>query len=394
MGVAIAQGYKNAIWSILDANITTVLIGIILLMFGMGPIKGFAITLLIGIGTSFFTGVFLTRLLFESLLDRKKNISFSTPWSKNIFSNIHIDFVGNRKKFYILSTVIILIGAFSLFTKGLNYGIDFSGGRKFKLSLDQSISENALRSSLSSIFIDANGLALAPEVKKVEDDKHFFVTTRYLINDVSPETDQKVENKLMEGLSTLLPLDQIHMESMFLVDSTVSKEMKSSSLMAIIGSLFIIFFYIALRFRKWQYGLGALLALAHDVLIVLSVFSIAYGWLPFSLEMDQNLIAALLTVVGYSINDTVVVFDRLREFKVFESNKLDANLLNKALSSTISRTINTSLTTLIVLLVILFFGGESIKGFVFAMTIGVFVGTYSSLFIAAPIVMDSDRKKY
>ena len=388
---AIAQGYKNAIWSILDANITTALIGIILLMFGMGAVKGFAITLLIGIGTSFFTGVFLTRLFFEKMLSSKQNITFSAPWSQNLFNNIYVDFVKSRKIFYGVSLIFIVIGIFGFFTKGINYGIDFSGGRKFKISFEEPVSENAIRNALSNLS-DEQGKNFSAEVKKVEDDQHFFITTKYLIDDVSAESDAKVEKKLMEGLSKLLSLDRIHIDSMFLVDSTISEEMKTSSWVSVIGALIIIFLYIAFRFRKWQYGLGALLALAHDVCIVLAVFVWAEGFLPFSLEMDQNLIAALLTVVGYSINDTVVVFDRLREFKVFDQKKIDEKLLNQALSSTISRTLNTSLTTLLVLLVILIFGGESIKGFVFAMTVGVFVGTYSSLFIAAPAVLDSSKK--
>jgi SecD/SecF fusion protein len=384
---SIADGYKNALWSILDANITTTLTGVVLLLFGMGPIKGFAVTLLIGIGTSLATGIFVSRFIFDSWLDRKKEISFATPLTKGLFKNINFDFVGKRKIFYALSLGLIVLGAVSLFTRGLDYGVDFAGGRKFKVKFEQGINENALREALAKTFTDERGLPMTPEVKQVEDNKHAFITTKYLINQSTASTDSLVEAKLMEGLSQVVGKNMAQVESVFLVDAAVSNEMKTSAWFAVIGALLVIFLYIAIRFRKWQFGFGALAALSHDVLLVLAVFSVAQGWLPFSLEIDQNLIAALLTVVGYSINDTVVVYDRLREYQITNSNS--AENFNQALNSTLSRTINTSLTTLLVLMVILFFGGESIKGFVFAMTVGVIVGTYSSVFIASPLVWDA-----
>ena len=389
--LAIEDGYNNAYSSIIDANVTTLLTGIILYTFGTGPIKGFATTLIIGILTSLFAAIFITRLVISYRLNKGKTISFATKLTEGAFKNINIDFIGKRKRFYILSAVIVLLGIGSLVTKGLNYGVDFVGGRTYVVRFDDTVNNEELRSALTDVFVDADGLNYTPQVKTFGDDNQVKVTTSFMIENSEPTTDLIVESKLSEGLSTT-GLEYEIMSSQK-VGPTIADDIKDAAVWSVIFSLLVIFLYILVRFRKWQFSLGAVVAVFHDVLIVLSIFSIFYGILPFSLEIDQAFIAAILTIIGYSLNDTVVVFDRVREYMNDNKKKGVHELINGALNSTLSRTINTSLTTFCVLLIIFIFGGEVIRGFMFALMVGVVVGTYSSLFVASPIMLDTIKKK-
>ena len=385
--LAIRDGYQQAYSSIIDANITTLLTGVVLFYFGSGPIKGFATTLIIGILTSLFCAIFITRLIFESRINAKRKITFSNFITKGAFKNLNIAFIPNRKRYYLLSALVITVGVFSLFTKGLNQGVDFQGGRTYVVRFEEPVATNELRSALGDIFITENDLKMFPEVKTFGDLNQVKITTNYMINDL--EADDFVEEKLNSGLS-LFSDNKYQVMSSQLVGPTIADDIKKSAVWSILFSLMLIFIYILIRFKKWQYSLGAVLAVFHDVMILLSIFSLFYGVLPFSLEIDQAFIAAVLTVIGYSLNDTVVVFDRIREYvavKVGDSS----DVINSALNSTLSRTINTSLTTFFVLLVIFIFGGEIIRGFMFAIMTGVVVGTYSSLFIASPIMYDTTK---
>ena len=397
--LAITDGYKNAYSSIIDANVTTILTGIILWFFGTGPVEGFAKVLVIGILTSLFSAIFITRLIFAWRLDNKKKITVATKMTEGAFQNVSFQFVKKRKSFYVISGIIILVGFASFFTRGLSYGVDFTGGRTYVVRFDETVSTTEVRNALATSFVTQDGQSVAPEVKIFGDDNQVKVTTSYMMNDENPDADVIVEQKLYEGLQGFLgektfeDFDKSNLMSSQKVGPTIADDIKQSSIWAILFSLVIIFLYILLRFRKWQYGLGAVVAIFHDVLIVLSVFSIAWGFLPFSLDIDQAFIAAILTVVGYSINDTVVVFDRIREYlnSYKKQNMLD--VINNALNSTLSRTINTSLSTFFVLLMIFIFGGEVIRGFAFALLVGVAVGTYSSLCVATPIVVDLSKKE-
>ena len=391
--LAVADGYKFAYSSIIDANVTTLLTGAVLWFFGTGPVEGFAKTLVIGIFTSLFTAIFITRLIFEWQLNRNKELSFSTKLTEGAFKNINFGFIKNRKKFYILSGVIILAGIGSLATKGLQYGVDFKGGRSYTVRFDEAVSTVDVASSLQGAFESA------PEVKTFGDGNQVKIVTSYMIDSNDEKADDIMEGKLYDGLAAMMPgVDKTQFMDEYLMSSqkvgpTIADDIKKDSLMSIVFSLIIIFLYILFRFKKWQFGMGALFALFHDVLLVLSLFSLLYGVLPFSLEIDQAFIAAILTVVGYSINDTVVVFDRIREFLGLHKKQEMKDVINNALNSTLSRTINTSLSTIFVLSMIFFFGGEVIRGFSFALLIGVIVGTYSSLCIASPVMYDFVNKK-
>ena len=389
--LAIKDGYNSAYSSIIDANVTTLLTGIVLYTFGTGPIKGFATTLVIGILTSLFAAIFITRLVISSRLNKGKDVSFSTKLTDGAFKSINIDFIGKRKKFYILSSVVVLLGIGSLFTKGLNYGVDFVGGRTYVVRFAENIDKDLLRESLSNSFVDSDGLKYTPQIKTFGDDNQIKITTSFMINDNSLGTDEIVEDKLSVGLDATNSNYEIMSSQK--VGPTIADDIKDSAVGAIFFSLLIIFFYILIRFRRWQFSLGAVAAVFHDVVIVLSIFSILYGVMPFSLEIDQAFIAAILTIIGYSLNDTVVVFDRVREYINNNKKKEVHEVINGALNSTLSRTINTSLTTFFVLLLIFIFGGEVIRGFMFALMIGVLIGTYSSLFVASPIMLDTIVKK-
>tara|TARA_B100000242_G_scaffold139557_1_gene99098 strand:- start:1576 stop:4314 length:2739 start_codon:yes stop_codon:yes gene_type:complete len=388
--LAISDGYKNAYSSIIDANVTTLLTGIVLYTFGSGPIKGFATTLIIGILTSLFAAIFITRLVISARLNKGKDVSFSNKITHGAFKNTKIDFIGNRKRFYIVSSILILAGSFSLFTKGLNYGVDFVGGRTYVVRFDNTVDNEKVREKLNATFVDETGLSYSPQVKTFGSDNQVKITTSFMINNNNLETDEIVETKLNEGLSQME--QDYEIMSSQKVGPTIADDIKNAAMGSIVFSLLIIFLYILLRFRKWQFSLGAVVAVFHDVLIVLSIFSFFYGVLPFSLEIDQAFIAALLTIIGYSLNDTVVVFDRVREYMNINKRKEIKEFMNTSLNSTLSRTINTSLTTFFVLLIIFIFGGEVIRGFMFALMVGVIVGTYSSLFVASPIMLDTISK--
>ena len=393
---AMKKGYNKAYSAIVDANVTTFLTAIILFVLGSGPIKGFATTLMIGIFTSLFTAIFITRLIFSWRSDKKKPISFFWDYSKNLFAENNFNFVGRRKVFYGISAVLVGIGLYSLlFGNKLDLGVDFVGGRKYVIEFNQPVSDlekDQLRSSLGQVF-EEGGNEQPPKIKSVGTGGNVLeITTKFMINSSIDTVDNYVDQTLKTGLGSFGGgFDESKLSS-DKVDSTISDLFKSQSTIAVIFSLLIIFIYIALRFRRWQYGLGAIIAMTHDVLIVLGLFSIGYNLFPFSMEIDQAFIAAILTVVGYSINDTVVVFDRIREY-LNENKKGEAkSIVNSALNSTLSRTLNTSLSTFIVLLIIFIFGSETTKGFIFALMVGVVVGTYSSLFIATPVVVDLTQR--
>lgn len=395
---AIQDGYKNAYSSILDANITTLLTAIILAVFGTGPIQGFATTLIMGIFTSLFSAIVLTRLVFEWQLSKKAGITFSTKMTEGAFKNTNIEFIGKRKRYYMISAAIIVLGIGSLFVKGLNYGVDFTGGRSYIVSFDKPVDVTDITKTLGEVFITEDGLKQIPEVKTFGASNQVKITTKYMIENDGNNVDEIIEGKMYDALKGTY--EKPISKSAFLeeltsqkVEPTIADDIKVAALWSVLFALAAIFIYILIRFRKLQFSIGAVLAMAHDVLVVLGLFSIFYGILPFSMEIDQAFIAAILTVVGYSINDTVVVFDRIREYLALHPNKGRNEVINSALNSTLSRTVNTSVSTFIVLLIIFIFGGEVIRGFVFALMIGVVVGTYSSLFIAAPSVIDFDKKE-
>lgn len=383
LGLAITDGYKNAYTSIIDANVTTLLVGMILFYFGSGPIKGFATTLIIGILTSLFSAIFITRLIFLGFLKRKSDVSFSTKLTEGAFKNLNIQFLSNRKMFYVISTIIVIMGSGSLYLRGLNYSVDFTGGRSYVVRFEADQSTTDIRNALSSAF------GSAPEVKTFGPSNQMKVTTKYLIDDNSVSVDQQVEDKLKEGLTGFSSFEIMSSQK---VGPTIADDIKRGAIWSTLFGLLVVFLYILIRFRKWQFGIGALAALGHDVIIVLSCFSIFYGILPFSLEMDQAFIAALLTVIGYSINDTVVVFDRIREYLGLYRKRDTKEVMNMAINSTLSRTFNTSISTFTVLLIIFIFGGEVIRGFSFALLIGIVVGTYSSICIATPVALDTFKK--
>ena len=392
--LAVKEGYSKAYSAIIDANITTLLTALILYSFGSGSIRGFATTLIIGIFTSLFSAIVITRLVFFSRLEKGKNIRFASKTTENWFHSSAIDFIGKRKRMYVLSALVILGGIGSLASRGLNYGVEFTGGTTFDISFNDEIDTDDVRTALSTAFTE-DGTPGNPLVQTKESDQKLRVMTNFMIESPSENVDEEINAALEAGLLTLnlTKGDDFSIDMYNKVATTISDDFRDGAKKATIFSLLIIFLYIVFRFRKWQYGLGALIATTHDVLIVLSVFSIFWGILPFTMEIDQAFIAAILTVIGYSINDTVVVFDRIREYVGLYSGKRDdRTLINNALNSTLSRTVNTSLSTFVVLLTIFSFGGDNIKGFVFALMVGVMVGTYSSIFIATPSVLDLSKK--
>lgn len=383
--LAVADGYKHAYSSIIDSNVTTLILGIILYVFGTGPIQGFATTLIIGILTSLFCAIFITRIIFDNWLEKNKEIKFWNTFSKGLFKNINIDFVAKRKVYYLISGIIIAAGIFAFATKGLNLGVDFEGGRNYQVRFENPTTTVQVIDALKG------PLENAPVVKTFGSGNQVMITTNYMINSPELTTDSLVKSKINAGLSTL---GKYEVMREIKVGATIADDIKGKAVWAIIISCAMMFLYIFVRFRKWQYGLGAVAALVHDVLVVLSVYTIFNGILPFSLEIDQHFVAAILTVMGYSMTDTVVVFDRIREFVgIHHHDKDQTRIINNALNSTLSRTINTSLTIFFVLLAIFIFGGEVIRGFSFALLIGIVIGTYSSICIATPIVIDFQKKE-
>ncbi len=383
---AISEGYRKAYAAIVDANITTLLTAIILATFGSGPIRGFATTLIIGIFSSLFAAIFITRLIFTNRLDKKLSITFATKWTKNAFSNMKVRFLRGRKLAYVISSLVVLAGIVSFFTKGFNLGVEFTGGRTYKVRFEGNAGVNELKSSLGEQFVTEDGRKMVPEVKTFGGGNQVKVTTNYRLDDKGEGVDEAIKAKLLTGMKQ--SVDNPRVLGSRKVDPTISQDIKVSAFWAVIFAVTVIFLYILIRFQKWQYGLGALLAIFHDVVVVLACFSIFYGLLPFTLEIDQAFIAAILTVVGYSINDTVVVYDRIREYLREHHKHEPLGVIERAMNSTIGRTFNTSMTTFSVLLMIFLFGSETIQGFAFALMVGVVVGTYSSLFIATPFTVD------
>ncbi|NBR73922.1 MAG: protein translocase subunit SecD, partial [Flavobacteriia bacterium] len=395
---SIADGFSNALSSILDANITTGLTALILFVFGTGPIKGFATTLLIGIATSLFTAIFITRIFVDNRNEKGKKVTFATAATKNLFANLSIAFLSKRKIAYAFSALMVGVSLFSLSYQGLNQGVDFVGGRSYMVRFDQEINPTEVQTALTDVFGSV-------EAKTFGSSNQLKITTKYKVDVEGVAVDTEIQEKLFNGLQSYLPDGitydafvngaddkQVGIMSSIKVGPTIADDIKNNSFLAVIGSLIVVFLYILLRFRKWQFSLGAVTAVFHDVLIVLGIFSLTYKFMPFNMEIDQAFIAAILTVIGYSLNDTVVVFDRIREY-IGEHTQWEFDaVVNAALSSTLSRTLNTSLTTLIVLLAIFIFGGESIRGFMFALIVGVLVGTYSSVFIATPVMFDTQSR--
>ena len=394
-----AYTWKGAMSSIVDANVTTFITALILFFLGTGPIKGFATTLLIGILTSLFTAIFITRIFLDWSVSRGEKLAFSTNVTKNWFKNLNFDFLGKRKIAYVISAILIGFSLFSIFTKGLNLGTDFVGGRTYQVRFDKAVSAPEVAKDLVATFGSA-------EAKVFGNDNQLKITTKYKVDEEGEGVDRDVNEKLFEALKKYLPADlnykkfvtsyegkNIGIMQSSKVSGTISKDIKTNSIWAVSGSLLIVFLYLMISFRKWQFGLGAVVAVAHDVIIVLGIFSFFYTILPFNMEIDQAFIAAILTVIGYSLNDTVIVFDRIREYLDYNSTSDFDGLVNRAINTTLSRTINTSATTLVVLVAIFILGGETIRGFVFAILVGILVGTYSSLFVATPVMRDSMSEK-
>ncbi|AUD02320.1 protein translocase subunit SecDF [Spirosoma pollinicola] len=385
---AVSDGFQNALSSIIDSNVTTFLTGIVLFIFGTGLILGFATTLIIGILTSLFAAIFITRLLLEYYIRNGKTLSFSSSWAKNLFADSDFDFVSRRKLYYTVSSVIIGLGIISAVFRGFGLGVDFKGGRSYVIRFEKAVSTDDVRNSLEAV------LGSSPEVKTYGGTgigaNQVKVTTPYLVDDNSQGADKKAEAVVYQGLSSIKG-NPAKIESSQKVGPTIAYDLLTSALWSILLAVAVVFVYILIRFKKLAFGYGAVVAMFHDVLIILAIFSIFNGILPFSLDVDQAFVGALLTIMGYSMNDTVVVFDRVREYLAENKGKKEpiATIINNALNSTLSRTAVTGFSTILVLLVLFIFGGETIRGFSFAMLIGVIVGTYSSLFVATPIVVDS-----
>jgi SecD/SecF fusion protein len=399
MAMAIQDGFSNSYSAIIDANVTTLLTAIVLAYFGLGPIKGFAVVLIIGILSSLFTAVLVSRLAIDWWTSKGRNISFWTKISENALSRVNIDWMGKRRIAYIISGTLIIASLASFFTRGFELGVDFKGGYSYNIEFAQPMDAQSLRNALTDVF------GATPVVKAVDTKNTLNVVTSYNIDDTSPEAAQKVTAKLFEGVQAAtgasMNLEDFqrtdskgvtHITSSTKVGATVADDIKTSAFYAAIFALLLIFLYIFIRFSKWQYSAGAVGAVFHDVIITLGVFSMFHGILPFSMEIDQAFIAAILTVIGYSINDTVIVFDRIREYIATYTGKSKNDLLDGAINSTLSRTVITSLTTFFVVFMLFLFGGGSIKGFAFAILVGIAVGTYSSIFVATPIMADLSQE--
>jgi SecD/SecF fusion protein len=388
---AIADGYKGASSAIIDSNLTTLLTGVILYYFGTGPIKGFASTLVIGIITSLFSAVLVSRLIYEFLLKRNVSLKFSASYTENFLQNMHIDFVGIRKYGYIFSITITILAIITLSTKGLSKGIDFTGGRTYVVRFEHPVNTVEIANLLSDEFEGD------PMVVTFGSENQVKISTKFKVED--PAATDEVNGLLYDGLKELIPgVDQQTFISDYIVSSetvgpTIAKDQASKAVWAILLALVGMFFYIFFRFRRWQFGLGSLVSLAHDVIVVLGLYSILQGVMPFSMDIDQSFIAAILTVVGYSINDTVVIFDRIREYLPIYRKRTKREVYNMALNSTLARTLNTGMATIFVLIVIFIFGGEVIRGFVFALLFGIVFGTYSSLFVSTPVLYETTRGK-
>ena len=409
LGKAIADGYSNAYSAIIDGQVTTLLTGIVLCVFGSGPVQGFATTLIIGIITSIVTSIFITRMIFDDRVSKGKNVTFDNKITRNFLQNTHVDFLGKKKIAYIVSGALILISIVSISTKGFTYGVDFTGGRTYVVRFDQPAEVEAVRAAVNEAFDNAaaNDETVdnaAAEVKQFGGESQIKITTTYKVDNEASEVDTEVEGILYEALKGFytaeLTLDEFTSTqdnpngiiSSDKVGPTIANDITRDAFIAVILALIVIFGYIAIRFKGWTWGLGGVVGLAHTALIVIGFFSLFSGILPFSLDIDQTFIAAILTIIGYAINDTVVIFDRIREYKELHPKAEFSKNVNEALNSTLSRTMNTSLTTLVTMLAIAIFGGEVIRGLAVALILGIVIGTYASIFIATPIMFDVTMK--
>ena len=394
--VVASYSWKGAMRSIVDANVTHILTGAVLFIFGSGPIKGFATTLLIGIITSLFTSIFIARIFIDRRIQQGGKLSFVTNFSKNFFTNFHFDFLKIKKWTYAFSAIVTVVSIISLATNGLDQGVDFVGGRTFQIRFEKPVKAEEIKEELTKVFGSA-------EAKVFGNDNQLKITTKYKVQEHGSEADEEVNKLMYENLKKHYSADLTYDKFVNAYDGkklgilqaskvgpTVAEDIKTNAYWAVLGAMLIVGLYLVISFRKWQYSLGAIAAVVHDVIFVLGIYSLCYKFMPFGMEIDQHFIAAILTVIGYSMNDTVIVFDRVREFLGGKKAKGNFNsIVNQSINSTMSRTINTSLTMILVLLIMFVFGGESIRGFIFAMLIGIIVGTYSSLFIATPVLCDT-----
>ncbi len=396
---SVDEGFKNALSAIIDGQVTTFLLGLVLIMFGSGPVQGFAVTLCIGIATSLFTSIFITRLCIDWMLNHKKKMNFSFPFSENFMRNAHVDFIGKRKTFYIIAACAIVICLVGIFGRGLSRGIDFTGGRTYVVRFDQPVNAVDVRAALDEQFGES------PEVKTYGPSSQLKITTKYKVNEDGEAVNNEIAQMLYNGTKGFFannisedefrstetnPLGIIQSEQ---VGATIANDLVRNAFLAVIGGLIVMFVYIGLRFRSWRFGVGSVTALTHDTILVIGIFALLHGLLPFNLDVDQSFIAAVLTVIGYSINATVVIFDRVREYRKLYPKRNIKTHMNDAINSTLARTINTSGTTFFTLLMMFIFGGEVIRGFVFAILIGIICGVFSSICIACSVVYDISRKE-
>ena len=400
LALSLKEGFKNAMSAIIDGNLTTLITGIVLFIFGTGPVQGFATTLIIGILTSLFCAIFITRLIFSAMLNKGKNIRFSNRYTENCLAHTHVNFISMRKISYIISGLLILATVVSLATRGLSYGVDFSGGRAFVVRFDQPVTANEVRSALHPVF---EGTSY--EVKQFGKENQMRIVTQYKYDDAGDNVTAEIEGMLYKALAPLMAQQLTQAEfqttqtspygiiSSDKVGPSVAHDITVNSFIAVLFSLIAIGLYIIVRFKRWQWGVGSVISLAHDALITIGIFSLLYGILPFTMDVDQSFIAAILMIIGYSINDKVVIFDRIREYQTLYPKRSIRDNINNAINSTLARTVNTSGTTFVVLLAIFLFGGEVIRGFIFALMFGVVIGTYSSVFVATPIAYDLFSKK-
>ena len=396
---AVENGFKNAYSAIIDGQVTTFLLGLVLIMFGSGAVQGFAVTLCIGIVTSLFTSIFITRLIIDNSLQHKRKINFSYPFSENFLRNVHINFIGKRRTFYLIAGAAIVICIASFCFRGLSFGIDFTGGRTYVVRFDQPVNVVDVRADLAKQFEEA------PEVKTYGPNNQVKVTTKYKITEDGDAVKSEIVEKLYAGtkeyFANPVSLDEfkstetnpVGIIQADQVGGTIAHDNLVHSIWAVIGGLLVMFVYIGLRFRSWRFGIGSVAALAHDTILVIGIFSLLYGLLPFNLEVDQYFISAVLTVIGYSINATVVIFDRVREYRKLYPKRELVTHMNDAINSTLARTVNTSGTTFVTLLMMFIFGGEVIRGFIFALLVGVLVGVFSSLCIACAVVYEISGKQ-
>ena len=399
------DGFNDALSAIIDGQLTSILTALVLYIFGTGPIQGFAVTLLIGLIMTFFTSVLMSRVMIFSRLEKGKSLSVWTPMTKNLFRNIWVDFIAKRKVMYVISTVLVAVSIGSIATNGFKYGIDFTGGRSFVVKFDKTVDVETVKGSLSQVFKNEKGETSSIDIKTFGNDQQLKITTDYKIGDESLKADQEIDQKLYQGLKNQLPAsltfeefksaaeNPIGIVSSTKVGPTVADDIKMGGALAVLGSLLGIFAYILLRFRRWQFSLGAIIGLAFDATIILGAFSLFHSVMPFNMEINQDFIAAILTVLGYSINDTVIIFDRIRENLKDGRERTLVQLFNDSISGTLGRTINTSLTVLLVVLAIFIFGGENLKGFMFALLLGVISGTFSTIFVSSLLAFDFFKGK-